>query len=98
MKKYLLAHGKKDYKPDEHDWHYIDDCLPAPLPPSESPSFAPCSPEVLIQDSRGKIKIAFLRWDAQDEYPPEWVQAGRDGYLEFAVRCWRYLPEPRKES
>ena len=93
MNKY--GYVRPGYRPEEHDWHAIEDCLPDAA--EEADSFYDRSPSVLlwIRSRGGYALVGHLQWykDSQDS-PASWYLDGRDRYKALNVTHWRWLPAP----
>lgn len=78
---------RQGFTPQALEWYSVEDCLPKIR---EDTYGINQSKRVLMLMTGGVMLVGYLQqWD---DYGPEWVQCGRDGYKAENVTHWRWLP------
>lgn len=84
---------REGFTPQPLSWYSVEDCLPKIR---EDDYGINQSKRVLMLMKGGVMLVGYLQqWD---DYSPEWVQCGRDGYKAENVTHWRWLPMPPNQS
>lgn len=78
---------RENFEPQQLNWYSVNDCLPKIR---EDDFGFHQSETVLVYLEGGLMFTAFLR--RYEDFDPDWILLGRDGYIAENVTHWRWLP------